>query len=335
MNKKKIIIDKAIPDLERRLTDHFEVISKPGANIDGNDVKDAAALIVRTRTHCDRQLLADSSVSLVATATIGTDHINMRDMADLGIEVCNAPGCNAPGVAQYVWSSLLTLGFDPSRHTLGVVGKGHVGSIVTQWGRTLGCNVLVCDPPRRDAGYSDEEYLSLDRLASACDAVTFHVPLTHDAPYATARLCNDETMKLLKPGAILINASRGGVVHEEALLRHIAGRNLRAVIDTWIGEPAINTALLESAEIATPHIAGYTREGKSRATRMVLEAVGRHFNVTLPTEGLTGNYTPPTALTVSSILQSYDPHKDTQTLRGHPLRFETLRTGYQLRDEVE
>lgn len=333
----KFIVDDKIPFIEGRLEPFGEVKYVAPGKITSDVVKDADALIVRTRTRCDKTLLKDSGVSLVATATIGTDHIDSEWCEANGITVRNAAGCNAPGVAQYVWSSLLRKGFDPGRHTLGVIGHGHVGSIVTDWGERLGARVLVCDPPRKDAGYTDRLYLPIETLLKECDAVTLHTPLTAEGEYPTHHLIDACMLGMMKKGSILINSSRGPVVDNEAWARHLGETGATGIIDVWEGEPDISRLLLDAASIATPHIAGYSYEGKQRATRMALEAVNRHFGISASTEGLCGQYNAPekefTDITAQIIKSSYDPEADTAALRRSPADFERLRSDYIYRHE--
>ena len=331
----KIIVDNKIPFIKGRLEAVAEVVYADPDAFTPELVKDADALIVRTRTRCDATLLAESAVSLVVTATIGTDHIDIPWCESRGITVENAAGCNAPGVAQYVWSAILRNGFDPSRHTLGLVGKGNIGSIVADWGRRLGAKVIVSDPPRAARGLTDENYLPLDELLREADAVTLHTPLTHAGPDATYHLISSPQLDLMKPGALLINAARGEVVQNTALLHWIEAGRGRAVLDVWEGEPHLDRNLLGAVIYATPHIAGYSREGKERATRMALEAVERRFGVALDKSGLEGAYLPPVkAISPETIVESYDPAADTAMLRSRPEAFEELRGAYRYRPEV-
>ncbi len=335
----KVIIDNKIPFIQGRLErEGVEVVYSDPAAITPETVKDADALIVRTRTRCDRNLLEKSSVGLVVTATIGTDHIDLVWCAENGVEVRNAAGCNAPGVAQYVWSSLLRNGFNPGHHTLGVVGCGHVGSIVADWGKRMGAKVIVCDPPRKDSGLTDHDYISLRELLRESDAVTIHTPLTAVGGYPTYHLIGEKELEMLRPGAIFINSSRGPVVDNNALSAHLkAGGNCKAIIDVWEGEPKIYEELLSAVEIGTPHIAGYSRQGKERATRMALEAVSDFFNLPVSTEGLCPDYMKPDGKfpddAGSIISQSYDPYADDRNLRKAPGQFEKLRSDYDYRDE--
>lgn len=330
----KIIADKNIPFLQGRLPE-TELICLPASEINSDAVRDADALIVRTRTLCGASLLEDSKVRIVATATIGTDHIDLDWCATKGIVVRNAPGCNAPGVALYVWSNLLRNGFDPQRHTLGVIGCGNVGSIVTQWGERLGAKVLVCDPPRKEKGLTDKMYLPLEEVFAQSDAVTLHTPLTRFGLHPTFHLIDRDSLALLKPGAVFVNAARGEVVNTEALISAIEkGKIRRAVIDTWEGEPEIDSRLLDLAHTATCHIAGYSVEGKQRATRMALEAVADTLHTPVNLSGLQGPYVMPEDLTAQDILARYDSADMTAALKSAPESFESLRNSYPLHSEI-
>lgn len=330
----KIIADKNIPFLDGRMPG-VELVKLPASEIDAEAVRDADALIVRTRTKCDSNLLQGSNVKIVASATIGTDHIDIPWCRENGIAVSNAPGCNAPGVALYVWSNLLRNGFDPARHTLGIVGCGNVGGIVAQWGERLGAKVLVCDPPRKESGLSDREYLALEEVLAKSDAITLHTPLTRAGAHPTFHLIGKESLKHLNPGAIFINAARGEVADTEALTEAIGEERISiAIIDTWEGEPHIDERLLSLADTATCHIAGYSVEGKQRATRMALEAVADTLGIGVNLEGLQRPYEEPRELTPETITAAYDPSEMTQALKANPTQFETLRNDYPLHKEI-
>ncbi|MDE6511446.1 MAG: 4-phosphoerythronate dehydrogenase [Muribaculaceae bacterium] len=330
----KIVADRNIPFLEGRLPE-AELIRLPATEIDSDSVRDADALIIRTRTRCDSLLLKGSKVKLIATATIGTDHIDLSWCEANGITVRNAPGSNAPGVALYVWSNMLRYGFDPSTDTLGVIGCGNVGSIVAQWAERLGARVLASDPPRKDRGESDREYLPLEEVLAKSDAVTLHTPLTHAGAHPTFHLIDKASIRHLKPGAIFVNAARGEVAETDALLKAIEeGRISRAIIDTWEGEPSIDPRLLELAATATTHIAGYSVEGKQRATRMALEAVADTLHIPVDLSGLQGAYKDPAILTQERIIEAYDPAGMTSALKADPAEFETLRNSYSLHREI-
>ncbi len=330
----KIIADKNIPFIKGRIPE-AELIQLPASEINTDAVKEADALIIRTRTHCDSKLLRDSNVKLIATATIGTDHIDIPWCNENGIAVRNAPGCNAPGVALYVWANLLRNGFDPEKSTLGVIGNGNVGSIVAQWGERLGARVLVCDPPRKEQGFTDREYLPLEEVLSQSDAVTLHTPLTRDGSHPTFHLIGKESIHYLKPGAIFINAARGEVADTDALIAAIERGSIRsAIIDTWEGEPNIDQRLLKLADTATCHIAGYSVEGKQRATRMALDAVGKTLGLKVMIDGLQGPYREPETLTSERIISAYDPTEMTEALKSAPESFERLRNSYPLHSEI-
>lgn len=330
----KIVADRNIPFLEGRLRD-TELIRISAADIDANAVKDADALIVRTRTTCDRSLLEGSKVKFVSSATIGTDHIDIPWCRENGIAVSNAPGCNAPGVALYVWSNLLRNGFDPSKSTLGVIGCGNVGGIVARWGEILGAKVLVCDPPRKEKGFTDREYIPLEEVLSKSDAITLHTPLISNGIHPTYHLIGKESINHLKPGVIFINAARGEVADTNTIIAAIEeGCIRRAIIDTWEGEPDINPRLLELAATATCHIAGYSIEGKQRATRMALEAVAGTLGINVDLDGLQGSYKMPENLSRERIISAYDPGDMTSALKAAPHKFEILRNLYPLHQEI-
>lgn len=329
----KIIADRNIPFLEGRIAG-AELVRMPAAEIDREAVRDADALIVRTRTRCGAWLLEGSRVRVVATATIGTDHIDIPWCESHGITVRNAPGCNAPGVALYAWASLLRNGFDPKKDTLGVIGHGHVGSIVAQWGKRLGARVLVNDPPREEAGFKDVEYVSLEEVLTQSDAITLHTPLTRSGNYPTFHLIGEREIEMMRQGVTLVNAARGEVIDTASVVKAIkTGKTGKAIIDTWEGEPKLNPELLKLADVATPHIAGYSIEGKQRATRMALEAVGETLGIQADVSGLAGPYREPDVMDADAIIAAYNPAEMTLALRQNPSEFERLRNGYRLHKE--
>lgn len=329
----KILVDDNIPFIEGRLEKVADVTYLDQFGFTPETVRDADALIIRTRTRCNEALLSGSKVKLIATATIGTDQIDMQWCAEKGIKVCNSPGCNAPGVAQYVWSALLREGFEPGVHRLGVVGNGNVGSIVAGWGRLLGAEVWVNDPPQEKAGVSGE-YHTLDEIVRDCDAVTLHTPLIRTGENPTYHLIGRHETDFMKQGSILVNAARGEVLDTVPVLEAVADGRIRGIIDTWEGEPDLNTELLRVADIGTYHIAGYSKEGKQRATRMVLEAVEDFFGVKVDKNGLAPAYIPWSGLTRDAIIESYDPYKDSNELKQAPEKFDILRRNYDYREEV-
>lgn len=329
----KIVAEQNIPYLEA-LSQVAEVVRLPYGAITREAVADADALVVRTRNRCDAALLENSKVKLVATATIGTDHIDLDWCAGAGIKVANAPGSNAPAVAQYVLSVLAHISpVDLSSLTIGIVGVGHVGSLVAARARSLGMNVMLCDPPRQQAEGGDG-WSSLEDIAREADVITFHTPLTRGGEFPTWHLADEAFFNSLRRAPIIINSARGPVVDNrawvEAIRKGVAGK---AVVDCWEGEPNIDAELLELSTVATPHIAGYSRQGKMRASQMALDAISRVFNL-LPME-VPGGCPPPGPLAVKlpRIVAEYDPAADTAALKSSPESFEDLRNHYQLREE--
>ena len=340
----KIVADSKIPFLKGLLEPVAqEVLYVPGSDITNEVLRDAQVLLTRTRTRCDRHLLQGTAVKFIGTATIGTDHIDLDYCSHNGITVVNAPGCNAPAVAQWVHSTILQwLAAQPAPldHplTLGIVGVGHVGSIVARWAHQLGYRVLLNDPPLEEQiTNTNSELLTLNSklidistLQCKCDIITFHTPLTRDGDYPTWHLCDEAFLNGLQRCRLIINAARGAVCDNEALLRWQGD----IALDCWEGEPNINRELLEKAFVATPHIAGYSLQGKQRGTSMIIEALNRHFgwNITpvqasTPLKGAE-NVTPQT------IIDSYNPLIDTAHLKSAPTTFESLRNNYPLRNEL-
>lgn len=329
----RIIVDDNIPFIKGRLEPFADTVYADQFGFTPELVRDADAMVIRTRTRCDENLLKGSKVKIIATATIGMDQFDLGWCRDNGITCRNSPGCNAPGVAQYVWSALLRSGFDPERHTLGVVGCGNVGSIVADWGRRLGADVLVNDPPKAAAGASLPGLVELPELLREADAVTLHTPLTRDGEWPSFHLIGEAALALMKPGALLVNAARGPVADNAALRRAVASGHIRAVIDTWEGEPKLDKELLSLLKYGTFHIAGYSLEGKQRATRMALEAIGEHFGLAPDLSGLEGPYKAPARISAKAILDSYNPISDTLQLKADPDAFDTLRANYSFRRE--
>ena len=319
MSRGIVVVDRNIPFLDGVLEPWFEVRWRAGRDIGPDDVRDAAALLIRTRTRCDAALLDGSAVRFIATATIGTDHIDTAYCAAHGIAVASAPGCNAAAVAQYVRVALHALALDRPGATLGVVGVGHVGSLVAEAGRRAGMRVLLNDPPR-EAAEGPAGFTPLPELLAVSDVVTLHIPLwPENRDFADAAF-----FAAMKPGASLINASRGEVLDEAALLA-ARPRLGRVVIDVWKNEPNINQDLLAAADIATPHIAGYSIQGKINGTQAVVRALGNDFAIApLRAFKVTGVTLPQTP---------YDIWQDDQELRSNPSSFESLRSHYSYRNE--
>ena len=275
-------------------------------------LRDADVLVVRTRTRVDQSLLEGTSVRMVCTATIGFDHIDTAYCEQNGVTWMACPGCNAQAVCDYIEEVLdeLQIANQKSKITIGIVGVGHVGSLVSKMAEQKGLRVLLHDPPKGIG-------VTLDQIAKSCDIITLHVPLDATTRY----LCNAELLSKTKPNALIINAARGGVVDEEALLR--SGRQF--VLDTWENEPNLNTAVLAQAKLASMHIAGYSLQGKLNATQMCLDAIGKGFGLK-PIQAK------------SAITNQQSPIKNTHwladitaKLKAHPEQFEQLRQTYPLR----
>lgn len=334
-NRPNIIIEKNIPFIHGLLDDVADVRYLSADEINADTMRLADALITRTRTRCDADLLEGSRCSIIASATIGLDHVDTDYCAKAGIEVRNAPGCNAPAVAQYVLASIISVyGSNTAGLTLGIVGVGNVGRIVEYWALQTGMNVLRCDPPRALVEGADG-FVSIDEVAANADIITFHTPYTRNGEYATHHLFDSRLAAKLIRRPMIINSARGPITDTAALKQALAdGIVSHAVIDCWENEPRIDLELLQSASIATPHIAGYSRQGKIRATAMAVKAVVDHFSLPMPQ--MKQNVRPGAARKVSAeeIKASYDPLKDTEALRLHPENFETLRNHYNLREEV-
>jgi len=290
----KFVVDKNIPFVDSLLRRQAEIVLVESQGITPGAVKDADALLVRSVTPVNERLLEGSHVRFVGTATIGYDHVDVDYLHSQGIAFASAPGSNANSVAEYVVASLLALAaqlrFRLGELTLGVVGVGNVGSKVVQKAAALGMNVLRNDPPRARMS-TNGEFVPLDEIMQA-DVVTLHVPLNMKGEDATYHLFDERHVNRMKPGAILINTSRGAVVETTALKGALRSRHLRgAVLDVWEGEPSIDTGLLSQVTIGTPHIAGYSTDGKANGARMVYEALCQHF--TLPNEWCIDGKLPP------------------------------------------
>ena len=366
----KIVVDDKIPYIRETLKLLAEeVVALRGAEITADDVRDADVLVVRTRTRCDERLLSGSKVQLVATATIGFDHIDTEYMQRAGIAWTNCPGCNATSVAQYVECALLLLereeGFRRGKPadanerldclgkavdanerfclkgaTIGIVGCGHVGSKVKAVAERLGMRVLICDPPLEEALEQSpspivqhQVFVPLSTIEQEADVITFHVPLTKEGRFATWHMADEAFFHRLARVPYIINTSRGEVVDNDALLRALEeGRVRDAVVDVWEHEPDLNLRLLEKVFIGTPHIAGYSADGKANADNMVVDAICHQFH--LPRPALIVPPSLPEDFVYSGdALELYNPLVDSQRLKKCPEDFEKLRNNYPLRRE--
>lgn len=333
----KVIVDDKIPFIREAIESIAdEVIFIPGKEFTPAIVKDADALIVRTRTLCNRKLLKGSKVKFIATATIGYDHIDTAYCKEAGIAWTNAPGCNSNSVAEYIESALVLLkrrDVALEDMTMGIIGAGNVGSRVATKARGFNMKVLENDPPRA-AAEGNGKFCSLEEIAENCDIISFHTPLIMDGEYKTFHLADEKFFQSLKKRPIIINTSRGEVIDTQALLNAInCERVSDVIIDVWEREPNIDLRLLHHAFIATPHIAGYSADGKANATRMALEALCKFFDIE-PDFEIT--ITPRPRITAKWILhnynniplRAYDPTTDTQKLKAHPEKFEEMRNNH-------
>ena len=339
----KIVADTNIPFLKGVLEPYAEVVYADGRSIGKADMHDADAVIIRTRTRCNAETLAGSRVQMIASATIGTDHIDLPWCRENGIEVANAEGCNAGGVADYVFSALYgtasrrSIKLDGA--VIGIVGVGNVGKIVERMARSLGFEVLKCDPPRAERE-GPEGFVTLDELLEKSQVVTMHVPLDD----VTRGMAGEDFFKKIRPGAIFINAARGEIVDEAALL-HAHPKLGALILDTWCNEPDVNINLVEVCDVATPHIAGYSYQGKQNGTAMAVQAVARHFGIKELTDF--APVTDDVALKpvtidlhgksqgeIAAILQyNYPIFTDDFLFRSNPDSFEKLRSEYNYRRE--
>lgn len=346
----KIVCDNKIPFLRGVLEPYAEVVYLPGRETTADVVRDADAIITRTRTICNETLLSGSSVKVIATATIGFDHIDTGWCEGHGIIWKNAPGCNSWSVKQYISSVLVSLARMRSLSlegmTLGVVGVGNVGSKVAQAASALGMNVLLNDPPReREEGGG---FVSLDEILEKSDIITLHVPLSREGEDATWHLFDAGLLNRMKKSQILINSSRGPVVDNAALKSALKSHSIAgAVLDVWEGEPDLDPELVGLLDITTPHIAGYSADGKANGTaasvRTVSEVLGFPLTEWFPTQvpepemplrfGIDALGKSLQEILSEAILYTYDVLGDSDRLRANLGSFEKLRGDYQIRRE--
>ncbi|MDE1184862.1 MAG: 4-phosphoerythronate dehydrogenase PdxB [Pantoea sp.] len=347
----KILVDENMPYARELFSRTGEVLAVPGRPLPEAELADASGLMVRSVTKVNAALLAGTPVKFVGTATAGTDHIDETSLVEAGIAFSAAPGCNAIAVVEYVFSSLLLLaerdGFNLRDRTVGIVGVGNVGGRLQKRLQAWGVKTLLCDPPRADRGDA-EVFHSLDELVAQADILTFHTPLFKDGRYKSWHLADAALLMALRPNTILINACRGPVVDNAALLQVLNMRqDLSVVLDVWEPEPELSLELLDKVDIATAHIAGYTLEGKARGTTQVFEAwcefLGQPQQVPLesllpaPEFGsitLHGKLDQPVLKRLVHLV--YDVRRDDAPLRkvaAQPGEFDRLRKQYEERRE--
>lgn len=367
----KVVVDSDIPFIKGVIEPYADVLYLKGRDITRESIGEASALIIRTRTKCNRELLEGTNVKFIASATIGSDHADLDYCRSRGIFFTNAAGCNAWGVVQYVITAIFysfsVRNHSPEGLTLGIVGAGNVGERLAKTAELAGFRVLRCDPPvesllvndpayfsisaaalRGDGGkfridrskLKAEDFCSLEYLLGESDIVSLHVPLT----YETEGMAGNSFFERMRNGAMFINSSRGEVLNEQALLK-FRSKLASVVIDVWKGEPEISKELLKSADTATPHIAGYSLQGKINASVMSVNSIGRFLGI----EDLAlyemdypvmrdPDFRPDKSGTWFSnmsalIATRYDIAKDSNALKNSPGSFEELRENYAYRNE--
>jgi len=346
----KIVADNKIPFLKGILEPFAEVVYLPGKQIDNKILKDADALLIRTRTKCTESLLKGTKVKFIGTATIGFDHIDTKFCAKNGIYWTNAPGCNSTSVQQYMAAALLKMAFEfrfrLKDKTIGIVGVGNVGSKVEKLAHLLGMNVLLNDPPRaRKEG--KKNFVNLRTVLNESDIITLHVPLNVVGEDCTWYLFNDMSFKKVKKGTWFINTSRGEVAETGPLIKAMeSGKLGGAVIDVWENEPDIDMRLMSGTFLATPHIAGYSTDGKANGTSIIVNALSGYYDLPLK------DWYPPEVpeaedqvisiseagktsedVLVEAVSRTYNIDQDNINLRFSPADFEKLRNDYRIRRE--
>lgn len=346
----KIIIDDKIPYIKGALEPFAEVIYLPGNKTTPEIVKDADAIITRTRTTCNEALLADSKVKFIATATIGYDHIDTDFCEQSGITWTNAPGCNSKSVEQYIASALMALAekrnFSLKEKTIGIVGVGNVGSKVARLCEIFGMKVLLNDPPRARIEGS-KGFVEMEEILEKADIITLHVPLNLEGADKTYHLADESFFAKTIKHPFIINSCRGEVTDTPSLKSALkSGQISGAVIDCWENEPELDRELLDLADLGTPHIAGYSKDGKANGTTMSVRALSKFFGlgtdnwkctgIELPesTEILIdGTGKPTQQILAEAIFATYDIREDDKRLRNSVETFEKQRGDYPVRRE--
>ena len=348
----KIIIDDKIPYIKGALEPFAEVVYLPGNLTSAEAVKDADALITRTRTLCNKEILEGSKVKLIASATIGFDHIDTDYCRAAGIEWTNAPGCNAESVNQYISSALISCSirkrFALKAKTIGIVGVGQVGSRVARTCEILGMRVLLNDPPReRREGSS--QFVSLRTIQEQAEIITFHVPLNGEGIDRTYHMVSDQFLQNLKNSPLMINTCRGEVFDSKGVSRAIEAGDLSGlIIDCWENEPELDLDLLKLADYGTAHIAGYSKDGKANGTKVSVQAISKFFSLGIdewepagiespgnPVIELDGSGQFEDSVFAQAILSTYEIEKDDKALRDNTRLFEQLRGDYPVRREFD
>jgi erythronate-4-phosphate dehydrogenase len=346
----RIVADDKIPFLKGVLEPYAEMIYIPGNEINRESLLHTDAILIRTRTKCNESLLSGTGVRFIGTATIGFDHIDTNYCDKNGIIWTNARGCNSSSVQQYISAALLQIAYknnyELKNKTLGIIGVGNVGSKVENFARAIGMNVILSDPPR-ERTEGKRNFKSLDKLLSESDIVTVHVPLNMTGEDYTFHLFNDAVFTKIKRGSWFINSSRGEVTDTRDLKKALNSGILGgAIIDVWENEPAIDTELMQMVLIGTPHIAGYSTDGKANGTAMVVDSISKYFNLPL-VNWYPENIPPPDSPHISinceaksdediireAVFHTYNIDQDDAKLRHSPADFEKFRGDYPLRRE--
>jgi erythronate-4-phosphate dehydrogenase len=351
-NRIKIVADDKIPFLKGVLEPFAQISYLPPKEITKETVKDADALLVRTRTKCNAELLENSKVKFIATATIGYDHIDSEYCDSKNIIWVSAPGCNSGSVQQYIASALMTIAASKKLRlgnlTIGIVGVGNVGSKVDKLAKAIGMNVLLCDPPRqrREGG---NQFVPLAELVKKSDIITFHVPLNRNGEDKTFHMADERFFESFAESKIIFNSSRGEVIETNVLKNAVKNGSVSdLVLDVWENEPNVDLELLELADIATPHIAGYSADGKANGTAMCVNALSQYFGLGLEenwypavvpnpigSKIITVDCTDKDEQTIISevIFATYNIIDDDKCLRLSPGTFENQRSDYPVRRE--
>lgn len=345
--KPRLIIDQNIPYLKGVLEPFAITEYLPANRISNETVKNADGLLIRTRTKVNETLLKNTIVKFVASATIGFDHIDLDFCSKNGISVFNAPGCNAGSVQQYIASALMNLLKKEQKFseiTLGIVGVGNTGTKVKQLAEAIGMKVLLNDPPRKRKEKNDD-FVSLEHVLSESDIISFHVPLTYNCKDATFELLSEKNYFLIKSGTVIINASRGEVCSEKVLKELVLNKDCTLALDVWQHEPKPDQELIALSKIATPHIAGYSADGKANAGKMIAVKAAAFFGIEpdllifpvipLPQkyiiEPVNRNFE---EVISESIIHTYNILQDSDNFKTHPESFESLRNNYPLRRDL-
>ena len=351
MNKRiKIVADDKIPFLKGVLEPYADIFYSDSQQMDKALIKDADALIIRTRTKCDSRLLEGTDVKYIATATIGYDHIDTEYCADAGIDWINAPGCNSSSVRQYIASALLMFAYREKVNlkdlTIGIVGVGSVGRKIAMLAEILEMKILLNDPPRERAE-GNLGFVKLDEIKKYADIITLHVPLNYEGEDKTFHLADEKFFESVRSEALIINSSRGAVADNQALKKALNEKKIKAaILDVWENEPEIDTELLKMVYFGTAHIAGYSAEGKANGTAVAVNSVSKFFNLGLPS-----NWYPEIPLPQNNqkifidcsskpgeeiyemVTHTYKISEDDSNLKKTPWAFENLRDSYKIRRE--